>query len=541
MSVVLLLGMLLAAAILPALAFSGFLIQRTNKAQQETIATLAEATVGAAAQTIDSQLEGMFTTLSSLAITTENLNRNNLEPLYRGAVRALDGTGTYFVVIDPHMNQLVNTRRPFGAQLAKATTIPPLRQAFATGEPQVSDAFFGPNAQKWVFSAILPWSQPGQEPLALVLTQDAETLSGMLSMETLRGGWNAAIIDNAGAVLASTFMSSDVGAPFFLNQYAKADAPFQNGLVHDGERYELITKSPRISNWRVVIWAKTDAVYAPIYRTFRLLLLGGLALISISGIAAWVVGRKLTKSVRQLSDDAQRLGAGREVPARIFPVEELSGVSAALSEAAARRKASENEIRFLMREVAHRSKNQMAVVASLAKQTALSSDTVQGFGEAFQQRLQGLARSTDLLIAGSVGGVDLAELIQVQVAPFQPVGEGRLSIEGPAFRLSSQAAQTLGLVFHEKATNASKYGAFSDDAGRLAINWTIDGENLELVWRETVKDAKGLSERRGFGTHLIDRVLGRALGADINRTFHADGLESRFKIPLAPLAHNAAS
>jgi two-component sensor histidine kinase len=540
MSVVALLGLLLAAAILPALAFSGFLLQRTSQAQQDIVATLAEATAGAAAQTVDRQLQGMLTTARSLG-TVQSLEPSSLEDFYLGATTALAGTSSFVAVIDSEYNQLINTRRPFGQPLEKASNVEPLRRAFETHKPQISDGFFGRTAQQWVFNAILPWERQDSEPLLLVITQNADTLAETLAMENLRGGWNAVIVDNAGIVLASTLMSSDIGKPFFLNASANGETPFQHDVAFSGRRYELITKVAPTSGWRVVIWAETEVVLRPMYRSFRLLLLGGLALAAVGGFAAWILGRQLTKSVRQLADDAQRLGSGKDVPARTFPVLELSGVSLALSEAAASRKASENEIRFLMREVAHRSKNQLAVVASLAKQSAPSAGTVEEFSETFQQRIQGLARSTDLLIAGSVGGVELAELLKVQVAPFQPTGFDSFNMEGPAFRLSSQAAQTLGLVFHELATNAAKYGAFSTPEGQLFIKWQREAETLNLVWRETLAGVKQPSDRRGFGTHLIDRTLGRALGAKIERDFRTDGLEIRFEIPVAALTQKPKS
>jgi two-component sensor histidine kinase len=539
-SVVALLGLLLAAAILPALAFSGFLLRRTDQAQQETVATLAEATAGAAVQTIDRQVEGMLTTLRSLG-TAQSLERENLEQFYRNAVTALAGTESYAAVVDDKFRLLLNTRQPFGEELGKISDVGPLRSVLESGQPFITGGAFGEVAQQWVFSAILPWKQPGKEPLLLVMTQNAKSLTETLAMENLRGGWSAVIIDRAGVILASTMMSSDVGKPFFLNDLADPEKSFRHEAALDGKNYEVITKRSDASGWRVAIWAESGAVLAPMYRTFRLLLLGGVTLIAMGSFAAWIIGRQLTSSVRQLAADAQLMGAGRDVPARTFPALELSAVSAALSAAAASRRAAENEIKFLMREVAHRSKNQMAVVASLAKQTALSVGSVDEFDAAFQRRLQGLARSTDLLIAGSTAGVDLEELVRVQVAPFRPIGDDRLSIGGPQIRLSSQAAQTLGLVFHEKATNASKYGAFSDEAGQLSIRWARKNDNLELVWRETMQQASAPVERRGFGTRLVDRVLKRGLGAQIERTFHPNGLESRISIPISALTHIADS
>ena len=51
-----------------------------------------------------------------------------------------------------------------------------------------------------------------------------------------------------------------------------------------------------------------------------------------------------------------------------------------------------------MGELAHRSKNQLAVVKGMALQTARQSDTVDQFVEQFSQRIQGLAESQDLMV-----------------------------------------------------------------------------------------------------------------------------------------------
>ena len=239
--------------------------------------------------------------------------------------------------------------------------------------------------------------------------------------------------------------------------------------------------------------------------------------------------------MRRLARDAQRLGAGEEVKATVFPVRELTTVSAAMAEGAAQRRAAESEIRFLMREVAHRSKNQLTVVSSIAKQSARNARGVAEFSESFQQRLMGLARSTDLLIAGSAAGVELQELINVQLEPFRPADTSRTTVSGPKFRLSLQAAQTLGLAIHEMATNAAKYGAFAAPAGRLAVSWSVKDGMLVLLWREFVPNAAPPSDRKGFGSQLIERMLVGALDAEYTRDFRADGLEARFAFPVEKL------
>src|SRR5690606_18082789 len=167
----------------------------------------------------------------------------------------------------------------------------------------------------------------------------------------------------------------------------------------------------------------------------------------------------------------------------------------------------------------------------MAKQTARSSRSLPAFLDSFQKRLYGLARSTDLLIAGGATGVELRELLMAQIEPFRPEDLKRLEISGPPFRLSNQAAQTIGLAVHELATNAAKYGAFGTRTGRLSVTWAIEGETLVITWREHLTLLRRRPMRRGFGTEIIERMLGGTLDAEISRTFHRDGLECIFRIP----------
>jgi two-component sensor histidine kinase len=150
----------------------------------------------------------------------------------------------------------------------------------------------------------------------------------------------------------------------------------------------------------------------------------------------------------------------------------------------------------------------------------------------FEKRIFGLARSTDLLLANGVVGVDLRELISSQIDPFVPADSERAKLDGPSNRLNNQAAQIVGMAAHELATNAVKYGAFRTDRGRLAVSWSRSADTLDLVWRETTPDFTPPSERRGFGTAVLENMVGRSLNATVERIVHDDGLEWRFSIPL---------
>src|SRR5262249_58703850 len=131
-------------------------------------------------------------------------------------------------------------------------------------------------------------------------------------------------------------------------------------------------------------------------------------------------------------------------------------------------KEGEAHLRLLMRELTHRSKNLLAVIQAMARQTARYSESIDGFLERFGARLQALARSHDLLVQEEWHGVALAELVKSQLTYLDRTG-AQIVAEGPAVMLRPEAAQSLGLALHELAMNALRYGALSTPAGKNSI------------------------------------------------------------------------
>jgi two-component sensor histidine kinase len=111
-------------------------------------------------------------------------------------------------------------------------------------------------------------------------------------------------------------------------------------------------------------------------------------------------------------------------------------------------------------------------------------------------------------------------------------------LDGPSTRLNIQAAQILGMAAHELATNAVKYGAFRRDGGKLAVTWRRDAESLHFDWRETVNPFTPPTDRRGFGTTVLESMVGRSLGAKVERIVHEDGLQWTFDIPVSAIDPN---
>lgn len=202
------------------------------------------------------------------------------------------------------------------------------------------------------------------------------------------------------------------------------------------------------------------------------------------------------------------------------------------------RKRNEEQMRLVMRELTHRTKNLLTVVIAIARQTSAQSSTVESFVPALIARLRALSAAQDLIVADEWAGVDLGDLVRVLVGQFIPPHSSRVTIDGPSVMLSPEAAQNLGLAIHELAANAVQYGAFANANGALAVGWSMVGEgsrepeHLTFTWAETGGPAVSEPTRRGFGMTVIERNLARALRADVNLEFSPTGLTVAIELPL---------
>ena len=203
------------------------------------------------------------------------------------------------------------------------------------------------------------------------------------------------------------------------------------------------------------------------------------------------------------------------------------------------RKEGEAHLRLLLRELTHRSKNLLAVIQAMARQTANHAGSTDAFLKQFGSRLQALAASHDLLVRESWYGASLGELIRSQLSSYLDGNAVQVSIEGPAIALKPEAAQNLGLALHELAINAAKFGALSVSTGRVSITWirresAVDNA-VELDWREQLGPKVKARRKKGFGTMVIERNLARALDAKVNMDFDPEGLHCHIVIPASQI------
>jgi two-component system CheB/CheR fusion protein len=192
---------------------------------------------------------------------------------------------------------------------------------------------------------------------------------------------------------------------------------------------------------------------------------------------------------------------------------------------------AESHQRVLIAELNHRVKNMLSVVLALAEQTMGSTETMEDFRDSFSARVQAMARSHELLSRESWTEGALEELVRLQLAPF---GLDRVKAEGPKLQLKPKQALSAGMVLHELATNASKYGALSVPQGRVKLTWSVqeqeDGWFTIVEWREEGGPPAELPRHRGFGLRLVEKEAAYNLGGKAEFDFSPTGLAVRIGI-----------
>ncbi|MEZ5786047.1 MAG: HWE histidine kinase domain-containing protein [Xanthobacteraceae bacterium] len=241
-----------------------------------------------------------------------------------------------------------------------------------------------------------------------------------------------------------------------------------------------------------------------------------------------------TESVR-LRQDNSRVDVSLNLAPICGPGGEIAAVSSIIHDISGR-KAVEQRLKFLMRELSHRSKNQLAIIQAIATQLARSAETVDDFMSRFRTRLQGLSASHDLLVSRNWTGVLLEELVRRQLEPFADTARDNVEITGPQLQLTVSTAEAIGLALHELATNSAKYGALSVPSGRLKVAWSLEpaaGELpcVRLEWCETGGPAVRVPERKGFGSLVIERMVASAISGKVRLEFAPAGVYWRLAFP----------
>lgn len=210
-------------------------------------------------------------------------------------------------------------------------------------------------------------------------------------------------------------------------------------------------------------------------------------------------------------------------------------VAAALTETIGELQASrgklteaQDQLQTLVGELAHRNRNALFVIMSIVSQSARAAQSAAEAEQTINARLAALLRAQEVILQTDGASANLHPLLERALEPFDLK---RIAITpGPELQVSSDVAVGLGLLFHELATNAVKYGALSVPKGRILVEWTVDSGLARFLWREVDGPPVTTPQNKGFGGRLLEVAL-VPQGGKAERRFEPDGLVCELSIP----------
>lgn len=521
------------ALTLPLLGIGIFALSRMAGLEQaETERRVMQAAQDIAAD-IDRELDRATVTLETLA-TSDALKRHDFRAFHAQAVLALKRTKAAIVLIDQSYQQIIDTLKEFGAELPPTADPETAKRVFASKQRQVSDLFRGSLSGRPVFNVEVPVLEGDTVPYVLIMSFQASHIADLLRSVRLDPPWITGVTDNKGVILARSERHEEfVGRPLpveLLAQSRTAQTVFRGTSVA-GEQILRATVRSAIAGWLVSATVPVWYSDAPQRRSelFAAVLVG--TALTLGAALAWIFASFMARPLTAATAAAEAVGKGEHVEPLFSPLAEANILTATLSAASLELKRRQAHSEFLMRELAHRAKNQLAVVKGMALQTAKQSGSVEEFVSRFNQRLDGLAQSQELMLRQNWQGAWINDLVRAHLELFG-IRE-RTAIAGPPLFLAANAVQNLGYALHELATNASKHGALSMPGGRVEISWSGPDSDKKICLQWTERDGPSVPSplRHGFGHLVLTRLVAQALEGTSQLAFCANGVRWELHFP----------
>ncbi len=528
-----------AALVLPllfvvALALVSIVTSERSNSREELIRTAM-----AISSDVNREVSGYLTVLKTLSSSTL-LERGDLKDFYTRAEVALVDTQANVLLLDPSFQQLLNTRVPFGTPLPKTADEESARIVLEKRSPYVSDVFFGTVSGRFAVNIEVPVISKKKMKYILLITLDAERFAEILSGADTED-FVITLSDRKGQIISRIPKDSARSIPPTPRHLVSGTVPtiFERE-EQDGARWIDASVWSTVTGWQITVSASSGQLNGVLWTSVRWFCTAIGVAILMTILFGAVIGRRLTEPIVSIRQATVELARGRSVDPRELALTEASEVMNALSRTSAliatrstrlqeseeRSREQVRQIDTLMHELAHRNKNQLSVIVAMARQLAGTCDSVEEFQEKLTQRIMAMAQAQDILSQGAGTGVSLRRLLDNQVKPFVDENSPQLIASGPDAFLTAESARSIGMAFHELATNATKYGALKSPEGRISVTWSISepDRRLKIEWREQHGPAVDRPDRFGFGHTIIEKYVARTLNADVDYRFETSGI-----------------
>ena len=513
----------------PAILLMAALVAMQYSEGQRRFATQLTAMTRALSLATDRQIGQGQSILQGLAVSSA-LAEGDLVAFDKQAREATRGRDAWIVLMSQD-RQLLNTR------MAPGATPPAMRLSdvdwdrMSHGRTTVSDLIQRPAPLPPIIGFDLPVVVKG-EVFVLGYIQSPDNFHSLMTAQAFPSTWTASIVDRKAALVARSRDQDRMLGKHASPDMRRAMARATEGVIHsqtlDGVKTLSAFSRSQTSGWTFIVGVPRDELNRAILAALGPAIAGAGLLIALSVAAAAGFARPISRDVRSLVDEAEALAAGRPLDPAPSHLQEIAEVRGSLQAAAEILRARDDEARraaerqqLMINELNHRVKNTLVVVQSLARHS-LRSGSENGDGlTQFNDRLYTLASAHDLLTRRNWEGADLGELLAEALRPYA----SQVTLDGPSLPLAPNAAVALAMIFHELATNASKYGALSNESGRVTVSWTLDGRSLRTItWRERGGPAVKPPERDGFGSRLIAASLKGDLAGSAAFDYAPEGL-----------------
>jgi len=436
---------------------------------------------------LDSEVQRMTGGLQVLALT--NSLRNDDFPNFRRiALGFLEqyGKGGLVLISDRKGRLLFSSATEDTASLPPRGNLEIVEKVFATRTPQYSDLFTGPLNGRQVLTVEVPVLRNGEVIYDLCFSPPVSIFQDLLEKQRPDRQWTVSLLDAKGIVFARAPNPSETfgkrASPSLYTEMFRSNEAALPTVSLDGVALAAAYTRSGLTGWTVAAGVAESSLIAPLWRNIAITsLIGGILLLT-----------GLTFAVRMATTIAR----------------------------------GEMLHDLLIEELNHRVKNTLALMQAIAVQTFRSASREER--AKFEGRLGALAEAHNLLSQEKWAGSELKDVIARAVQPFLPNAPERIRMNGPAVPLSPRLAVVLSMIVHEIATNAAKYGALSNETGRVTLEWEVIADTpkprLRLIWTEIGGPPVTEPVRRGFGSRLIERSARDQLGGEATVDFLPRGV-----------------